>query len=266
MTSRRVFVSYDHDGDMLEVLWGLREGYFTPTDDQRVLKRLDDEGEVIGFLIHEMSTFKAPSPVEFNLASEAPRQRCGQRHGARGGSPVGHIRAEGAATGPPGPRTGSDQGRSGVVDSYAGGADTREARSRGCRRSCCCGGRLVTGSRHVTGELGAVRVYFSGNRQTVVRKFVDEGKSARIADWPQVRKLTVTSVATRFCRRCATARLACGACVLRVVPLGMDVNPAARLTAGLSWAILTTDRIKMTHDPALGGGHVRGLRPVSSRA
>ena len=72
MTSRRVFVSYDHDGDMLEVLWGLREGYFTPTDDQRVLKRLDDEGEVIGFLIHEMSTFKAPSPVEFNLASEAP--------------------------------------------------------------------------------------------------------------------------------------------------------------------------------------------------
>ena len=72
MTSRRVFVSYDHEGDMLEVLWAFREGYFTPTDDERVLKRLDDEGEVIGFLIHEMSTFKEPSPVEFELASEAP--------------------------------------------------------------------------------------------------------------------------------------------------------------------------------------------------
>ena len=72
MASRRVFVSYDHEGDMLEVLWAFREGYFTPTDDERVLKRLDDDGEVIGFLIHDMSTLKEPSPVEFELASEAP--------------------------------------------------------------------------------------------------------------------------------------------------------------------------------------------------
>ena len=72
MTRRKVFVSYDHEGDMLEVLWAFREGYFTTTDDERILKRLDDEGEVIGFLIHEMSTLKEPSPVEFELASEAP--------------------------------------------------------------------------------------------------------------------------------------------------------------------------------------------------
>ena len=72
MTSRKVFVSYDHEGDMLEVLWAFREGYFTPTDDERVLKRLDDDGEVIGFLIHELSTLKESNPVEFELASEAP--------------------------------------------------------------------------------------------------------------------------------------------------------------------------------------------------
>ena len=71
MTSRKVFVSYDHEGDMLEVLWAFREGYFTPTNDERILKRLDDDGQVIGFLIHEMSTLKEPSPVEFELASEA---------------------------------------------------------------------------------------------------------------------------------------------------------------------------------------------------
>ncbi len=70
MTGRKVFVSYDHEGDMLEVLWAFREGYFTPTDDERILKRLDDDGKVIGFLIHEMSTLKGPSPVEFELASE----------------------------------------------------------------------------------------------------------------------------------------------------------------------------------------------------
>ena len=72
MTTRKVFVSYDHEGDMLEVLWAFREGYFTPTDDERVLKRLDDDGEVIGFLIHEMSTLTEPRPVEFELASETP--------------------------------------------------------------------------------------------------------------------------------------------------------------------------------------------------
>ena len=72
MTRRRVSVWYDSEGDMLEVLWASREGYFAPTDDDRILKRLDDEGEVIGFLIHEVSTLKQPSPVEFEVASEAP--------------------------------------------------------------------------------------------------------------------------------------------------------------------------------------------------
>ena len=71
MTSNKVFVSYDHEGDMLEVLWAFREGYFTPTDDERVLKRLDDDGEVIGFLIHDLSTLRQADPVEFELASEA---------------------------------------------------------------------------------------------------------------------------------------------------------------------------------------------------
>ena len=67
-----MFFSYDHEGDMLEVLWAFREGYFTPTGDERALKRLDDDGEVIGFLIHDMSTLKQPSPVEFELESENP--------------------------------------------------------------------------------------------------------------------------------------------------------------------------------------------------
>ena len=72
MTSKKVSVWYDDEGDMLEVLWAFREGYFTPTDDGRILKRLDDDGEVIGFLIHEMSTLKQPDPVEFELAPETP--------------------------------------------------------------------------------------------------------------------------------------------------------------------------------------------------
>ena len=72
MASKKVSVWYDDEGDMLEVLWAFREGYFTPTDDERVLKRLDDDGEVIGFLIHEMSTLKQPSPIEIELTDETP--------------------------------------------------------------------------------------------------------------------------------------------------------------------------------------------------
>ncbi len=72
MTMRQVSVWYDEEGDMLEGLWAFSEGYFTPTDDERVLKRLGDDGEVIGFLIHEMSTLKGSTPVEFELASEIP--------------------------------------------------------------------------------------------------------------------------------------------------------------------------------------------------
>ena len=72
MTRKKVSVWYDDEGDMLEVTWAFREGYFTPMDDKRVLKRLDDNGEVIGFLIHEMSTLKQSDPVEFELESETP--------------------------------------------------------------------------------------------------------------------------------------------------------------------------------------------------
>jgi hypothetical protein len=71
MTTKKVSVWYDEEGDMLEVLWAFREGYLTPTDDDRILKRLDDDGEVIGFLIHDMSTLTDPCPVEFELDSEA---------------------------------------------------------------------------------------------------------------------------------------------------------------------------------------------------
>lgn len=72
MASKTVSVWYDDEGDMIEVLWAFREGYFTPTDDDRILKRLDDDGEVIGFLIHEVSTLKQPNPIEFALEPEAP--------------------------------------------------------------------------------------------------------------------------------------------------------------------------------------------------
>ena len=44
----------------------------SPTDDDRTLKHLHDDGQVIGFLIREMSTLNHANPIAPNLSSEAP--------------------------------------------------------------------------------------------------------------------------------------------------------------------------------------------------
>ena len=72
MDSMKMSVWYYREGDMLEVLWGFKPGYFTPTDDERVEKRLADDGEVLGFMIHGLSSIDDSAPLEFELASEAP--------------------------------------------------------------------------------------------------------------------------------------------------------------------------------------------------
>ena len=70
MSEQPAIVSYDEDGDYLEVLWAVREGVFSPTDDERVLKRLDEHGELIGFLIHDLSTLQKSGTLELRLTSE----------------------------------------------------------------------------------------------------------------------------------------------------------------------------------------------------
>lgn len=45
-------------------------GCFTPTDAGARSRALDEEGEVVGFPIHAIRSFKQPPPAEFGLASE----------------------------------------------------------------------------------------------------------------------------------------------------------------------------------------------------
>ncbi len=65
---------YDPDGDMIEILWSFGEGSYSPTDDGRNLKHLDEDGNVTGFLIRDFSSFKGPSPLEFELGPERPSE------------------------------------------------------------------------------------------------------------------------------------------------------------------------------------------------
>ena len=151
MTNKKVFVSYDHEGDMLEVLWAFREGYFTPTDDERILKRLDDDGEVIGFMIHDMSTLKQPELIEFELVSEAPAADVANVTVREAAIRLGVSERRVRKLARDGRVRGSDQDRRGVADSHSGRVNSRKARARGCRRARRCRRKVAFLARGLPG-------------------------------------------------------------------------------------------------------------------
>ena len=54
----KVRVWYDSDGDYLEVVFRQRNGYFRKTKSDQVMKKVDMEGNVIGFSILKVSSLK----------------------------------------------------------------------------------------------------------------------------------------------------------------------------------------------------------------
>jgi uncharacterized protein YuzE len=74
MAGRSVKVWFDPEGDFLEVLFDpSKPGYFRETDDDRVMERVDETGEIIGFSILGVSGMRAESPVELLLKGGTDR-------------------------------------------------------------------------------------------------------------------------------------------------------------------------------------------------
>jgi hypothetical protein len=67
MAQKVVRVWYDPEGDYLEVLFEDREGYFRQTKDDRIMERVDDKGNLLGFSILGVSSLKG-APLEVALA------------------------------------------------------------------------------------------------------------------------------------------------------------------------------------------------------
>jgi len=68
MASKTVSIWLDPEGDFLEVIFDRsRPGYFRETADDRVMEKLDDQGNVIGFSILRVSSIKSPAPIELVL-------------------------------------------------------------------------------------------------------------------------------------------------------------------------------------------------------
>jgi len=57
---------YDREGDYLEVVFDQKEGYLQETENDQFMKRVDAEGNILGFSILKFSSF-ASGPAEFRL-------------------------------------------------------------------------------------------------------------------------------------------------------------------------------------------------------
>ena len=62
-----VRIWYDEEGDYLEVLFDRKKGYFRETDNDAVMEKIDEEGNIIGFSILNVSGLKGQPPLAVTL-------------------------------------------------------------------------------------------------------------------------------------------------------------------------------------------------------
>lgn len=52
---KKITIWYDEEGDYLEVLFDRRKGYFRETENDAIMEKVDEEGNIIGFSILKIS-------------------------------------------------------------------------------------------------------------------------------------------------------------------------------------------------------------------
>jgi uncharacterized protein YuzE len=62
-----VSVWYDEEGDYLEVLFARQKGYFRETDNDAVMEKVNEAGQIIGFSILKVSALKGQPPLAVTL-------------------------------------------------------------------------------------------------------------------------------------------------------------------------------------------------------
>ncbi|HJH27829.1 MAG TPA: DUF2283 domain-containing protein [Methanophagales archaeon] len=58
---------YDSEGDYLEVIFERKAGYFRETENDAVMEKVDEEGNIIGFSILKVSALKEREPIYVSL-------------------------------------------------------------------------------------------------------------------------------------------------------------------------------------------------------
>lgn len=65
----KVKLWFDPEGDYLEVTFSDAPGYMRETKSDAVMRRVDEQGRVIGFSVLGVSKFQKDHPLETELAS-----------------------------------------------------------------------------------------------------------------------------------------------------------------------------------------------------
>ncbi|MCL0033358.1 DUF2283 domain-containing protein [Thermodesulfovibrionales bacterium] len=55
---KEIKIWYDEEGDYLEVLFERKKGYFRETENDAVMEKVDEEGNIIGFSVLKVSALK----------------------------------------------------------------------------------------------------------------------------------------------------------------------------------------------------------------
>jgi len=64
---KEVKIWYDREGDYLEVIFERKAGYFRETENDAVMEKVDEEGNIIGFSILKLSAMKEREPISVSL-------------------------------------------------------------------------------------------------------------------------------------------------------------------------------------------------------
>ena len=67
---KEIKIWYDKEGDYLEVIFEKKEGYFKETENDAVMEKVDEEGNILGFSILKVSEIKS-IPLSISLKSSA---------------------------------------------------------------------------------------------------------------------------------------------------------------------------------------------------
>ncbi len=67
MAQKTVKLWYDPEGDYMEVVFEQKEGYFRETDNDQVMEKVDQDGNVLGFSVLRVSKLDK-KPLEVVLA------------------------------------------------------------------------------------------------------------------------------------------------------------------------------------------------------
>ncbi len=65
--AQQVKIWYDPEGDFLEVLFSNKAGYMKETNNEAVMERVDDQGNVLGFTVMQVSRLAKQKPLVADL-------------------------------------------------------------------------------------------------------------------------------------------------------------------------------------------------------